>query len=473
MFFGLGRKKQEALADKMEQEGNQDYWSIVRAQFKKNILAVWSLRIFYVILFIAIFTDFIANEKPIYCVMKAMDDERNYIVEKNPTTGEMDTATVTYWPIFRQYMIDLGLAKEWSPRFKIKKWHEHGEDYVTAFFPPITYSSGTLDKKNIHYKSPFDDQQPKNKKAKLKTYRGWHYLGTDNLGRDVASGMVHGTRTAMLVGIVSMSIALLIGIFLGALSGYFGDDRLKVSRIRIALNIVAFVVFVFYGFIIRSYAFSDGIKEGSILGQLGTTILIFFGLFGLANLLVMPLKLLKFLGKKVSIPMDILVMRFIEIVNSIPVLILILAIVAIIETPSILYVMAIIGLVSWTGIAKFIRAELLRVRRLKYIEAAQAFGYSELRIILRHAIPNGLAPVLIAAAFGIASAILTESFLSFIGVGVPAEQVTWGSLLSLSRGNPSAWWLAVFPGSAIFITVTIFNLLGEGLTDALNPKLKE
>jgi len=114
----------------------------------------------------------------------------------------------------------------------------------------------------------------------------------------------------------------------------------------------------------------------------------------------------------------------------------------------------------------------LRVRNLEYIEAAQAFGFSNFRIILRHAIPNALAPVLIAIAFGIASAILTESFLSFIGVGVPAEQVTWGSLLSLSRQYSSAWWLAIFPGMAIFFTVTIFNLLGEGLTDALDPRTK-
>jgi peptide/nickel transport system permease protein len=180
------------------------------------------------------------------------------------------------------------------------------------------------------------------------------------------------------------------------------------------------------------------------------------------------------LGAKTAVPVDILVMRLIEIVTSIPVLILILAILAIIKTSSIYYVMAIIGAVSWTSIAKFIRAELLRVRSLEYIEAAQAFGYSEYRIILRHAIPNALAPVLIAVAFGIASAILTESFLSFIGVGVPPEQVTWGSLLKASRdAGIKAWWLAVFPGVAIFVTVTIFNLIGEGLTDALDPRLKQ
>jgi len=99
-------------------------------------------------------------------------------------------------------------------------------------------------------------------------------------------------------------------------------------------------------------------------------------------------------------------------------------------------------------------------------------GYSEFRIIVKHALPNALSPVLIAIAFGIASAILIESTLSFIGVGVPAETMTWGSMLAAARQASSAWWLATIPGFAIFMTVTLYNLLGEGLTDAMNPKLK-
>ncbi len=135
--------------------------------------------------------------------------------------------------------------------------------------------------------------------------------------------------------------------------------------------------------------------------------------------------------------------------------------------------MAVIGFTSWTGIARFIRAELLRVRSLEYIEAANALGFSSTRTLLRHAIPNSLSPVLIAVAFGIASAILVESILSFLGIGVPAETVTWGSLLSTARKYSQDWWLAVFPGFAIFITVTVFNLIGEGLTDALDPRSKK
>jgi peptide/nickel transport system permease protein len=135
--------------------------------------------------------------------------------------------------------------------------------------------------------------------------------------------------------------------------------------------------------------------------------------------------------------------------------------------------MVIIGLTSWTEIARFTRAEFLKIRNLEYIQAGQALGYSEARIIFRHALPNGIAPALVAIAFGIASAILIESGLSFLGIGVPADVVTWGSLVNAGRENFQAWWLVVYPGLAIFITVTIYNLLGEGLRDALDPRLKK
>ena len=193
----------------------------------------------------------------------------------------------------------------------------------------------------------------------------------------------------------------------------------------------------------------------------------------IGNLLAFPLKLIPFLKKRISIPVDLIISRFIEVMISVPLLFLIISISAIVSHPSIYIVMTIIGLTSWTSIARFIRAEMLRIRSLEYIEAARALGYSEGRIILRHAIPNALSPVLITIAFGIAAAILIESTLSFLGVGVSPETVTWGSLLAEARQSSSAWWLAILPGTAIFMTVTIFNLIGEALTDALDPKLKK
>lgn len=226
---------------------------------------------------------------------------------------------------------------------------------------------------------------------------------------------------------------------------------------------------------VRSYALSDAlsVSVSGFLVQLLISLVIFAVIMIIPNLITPLLKKVPFLGKQVSIPMDILISRLIEVKVSVPTLLLILSICAIMSKPSIFITMVVIGFLGWTGIAKYVRAELLKVRSLEFIEAAQALGLSEWRIITKHAIPNSLTSVLITIAFGVAGAILTESSLSFLGIGVAPEQVTWGSLLSAARSNASAWWLAVFPGMAIFLTVTVFNLLGEGLTDAMDPRLKQ
>jgi peptide/nickel transport system permease protein len=434
----IGVKKEKDLAEQLAQQEamSQSYWSIVRRQFRKNRMAVWSLRFLYLLLFISLTADFIANERPLYCKIEGK----------------------TYFPVLKQYAVDLGLTT-WEAEFFQKKWQDH--NYESVIWAPIPYSPSTLDKKNTNFVSPSGNQRVPSKRFR-------HWLGTDQLGRDVAAGMIGGTRIAMLVGLISMSIATIIGIFFGALAGYFGDDRFKISRIRLLLNLIAIFPALFYGFIRRSYTISQG--------KIGFQLIISFGIvllcFLIANIIAHYANRIPALGKKITIPLDIIVMRLIETVNSIPGLLLILSIVAIIEQPSILYIMAIIGFIRWTGIARFIRAELLKIRSLEYIEAAEALGYSQWRIILRHAIPNALTPVLISIAFGIASAILLEAFLSFIGIGLPPNQITWGKLLNLARTQFDAWWLAIFPGFAIFITVTLFNLLGEGLTDALDPRLK-
>jgi peptide/nickel transport system permease protein len=133
--------------------------------------------------------------------------------------------------------------------------------------------------------------------------------------------------------------------------------------------------------------------------------------------------------------------------------------------------MAILGLTGWVGVARFIRSEFFKLRNLDFVVAARALGVSNASVMFRQILPNALAPVLVTASFTVASAILAESALSFLGIGVPADLVTWGSILAVSEQNTFAWWLAVFPGFAIFFTVTAYNLLGDGLRDALDPRL--
>lgn len=428
--------------DITKKKNDQGYWAYVNKQFRRKKTAVVSLYIVFVLALVALLAPFLANEKPLVCKYK----------------GEL------FFPVLKELAVDFGIG-EFQAQFQNVDWKKL--DYDMVVFPPIPYLPMNQDNDNIHSKSPFDEQV-------VPSMRFHHWFGTDELGRDVLAGMIHGTKIAMTVGIVSMLIASILGILLGSLAGFYGDENFLVSRVRLWGNVLFLFFAFFYAFAARSYAITDAL--GNSLGQgffqLFISLIIFIAVIGLGNLIIMPLKKIPALGKQVAVPFDLIIMRVIEVLNSIPTLFLILLIISIVRKPNLYVIMAIIGLTGWTGIARYIRAELLRVRNLEYIEAANSLGFSNAYILFRHAIPNALSPVLISIAFGIAGAILTESTLSFLGLG-PADTVTWGQLLSYARQIPQAWWLAIFPGFAIFITVTTFNLIGDGLTDAMDPRLKQ
>ncbi|HSY76909.1 MAG TPA: ABC transporter permease [Bacteroidia bacterium] len=441
-IFNPAKRADDALQKVEGAAPSQGYWMMVRKQLRKNRLAVYCLRVVYFLVVLALFADVLANEKPLAC------SYNNHV----------------YFPVFRSYTVSMGI-NQWPAELQNAEWKKL--NYSWSLFPPIPYLPGNIDEANVHSVSPFAAQQ-------VKSTRWRHWLGTDELGHDVFAAMIYGTRIALMVGVIAMSIATLIGLILGAMAGYFGDDRLKISRIGLLFNALFFMLGIFYSFGIRSYVLSDALASSSLafFGQVLISMIILVAVMAIGNIISLLFNRIPFLGKKVSIPVDIIVSRIIEIMISIPTLFLIIAIVAIAK-PSLMLVMLVIGATTWTGIARFVRAELLRIRSLEYIEAAHALGYSEVRTIFRHALPNALSPVLIAIAFGIASAILTEATLSFLGIGVPADTLTWGALLSEARSKPTAWWLAIFPGIAIFITVTVYNLLGEGLTDAMDPRLRK
>ena len=169
--------------------------------------------------------------------------------------------------------------------------------------------------------------------------------------------------------------------------------------------------------------------------------------------------------------MDSLVMRFVDIMLCFPSTFLILTVIAFIG-PSIWNVMFVIGVTGWMGVCRLVRAEFLSLRERDFVVAARALGAGDARLIFRHILPNAMAPVLVAAVLGVAGAILTESGLSFLGLGVQPPTPSWGNILTAGKDNIDvAWWLSFFPGIAITLTMLGYNMLGEGLRDALDPRL--
>ena len=170
---------------------------------------------------------------------------------------------------------------------------------------------------------------------------------------------------------------------------------------------------------------------------------------------------------------DTVVMRFVDMVISFPRLVLLIAIVALFESNSIFLIMAVLGLTQWPGTARIVRGEVLSLREREFIEAARSLGFSRRRIILRHVIPNALAPVIVTATLGIGNVIVLEAGLSFLGLGLQPPTPSWGSMVSDGRGYLlDAWWISTFSGLAIVLTVVAFNLVGDGLRDALDPRLR-
>jgi len=219
-----------------------------------------------------------------------------------------------------------------------------------------------------------------------------HFFGTDDLGRDIFSRMIYGARISLTVGFISVVIILIIGTFLGIVSGFYG-------------------------------------------------------------------------GK-----IDYAIMRFTDIVLCFPTFFLILLIIAFLE-PDIYNVMIVIGLTSWPGLARLVRAEVLSLKEREFILVAKMMALSNIKIFTVHILPNIISPIMVYSSLAIGGAILTESSLSFLGLGVQPPMPSWGQILTSGKDYIYiAWWLSVFPGIAILLTVLSFNLLGEAVRDVFDPK---
>jgi len=291
---------------------------------------------------------------------------------------------------------------------------------------------------------------------------GVYILGTDDLGRDVFARMLQGSWVSLTVGFVAVGIAVIIGIFLGGISGYYGNRHIRINQLIAGGFLTASAILLI----------TDLIWAGAVFFLCGLAcILISILTKKSANAKIKPAWARLWYFNTISI--DTVIMRFVDIMLCFPSFFLILTVVALLPA-SIYNIMIVIGLTSWMGTTRFVRAEFLSLREQDFVAAARALGLEDLRIIFRHVMPNAIAPVLVSATIGIATAILTEAGLSFLGFGVPPPHATWGNILSSGKGFIfDAPWLTFVPGIAILIVVLSFNLFGEGLRDVMNPKLRE
>jgi len=428
--------------------------SFIRKLFRSRASFFAGILIGFII-FLALFAPIIATDQPWYISYKG----NNWFPAFSSLTNPNRSVTLSN---------EITGTKE-VLQFNLVEWKSLPADFV--LWAPVPYAPNKPDILNRDFTGPFDEQVMKDEKGHISKARFLfrHHFGTDQLGLDLLSGIIHGSKISIQVGFISVSIAAIIGILLGALAGFWGDYHLKVSKWRLTLIIPFILIGFFWSFISRSYILRDAMESGIIpfLWQLSISLFIWFGIIWIIYYLTGKIFTKKNRSQVISIPLDTLILRFTEVFNSIPKLIIIITIASLFREKSVGIVMVIIGLTSWTGIARFTRAEMLKTRSLPFIEAAKASGLSPFRVIFKHALPNAFAPVSIEITFTIAAAILIESGLSFLGIGVPDDVITWGSILSAGRQQFDAWWMVVFPGAAIFLTVLSLNILGEKLREAI------
>lgn len=333
-------------------------------------------------------------------------------------------------------------------------------------FSLVKYKPYTPDYANSNYISPLQEQlEFRNGSKVVLKWNNWHWLGTNKLGEDVLSGIVNGARVSICVGFFSMFLAVSIGLVIGIFAGYFGNETLTAKTGEIIFFLIALIPSFFYSSVISDLIISSTYKSSMLVFLFRV---VFSGLvFSILMFAFLKVRKnfssFKVLSRKHFIPIDNLLMRATEVVISLPALIIIFAFAAVIK-PSVFNLIIIIGFISWAEVARIVRAETLKIKSSGYIDAARALGFSDTIIIFKHLLPNVFPMTGSIALLIFASAILSESSLSFLGIGIPYQTVTWGTLLASAREQISAWWLIVFPGFMLATTIMSLYQIREELS---------
>lgn len=375
----------------------------------KKILHKWDLWILAAFICIAILSPFLAGNRPIFCVSSkgitfpVSDDATNHRWQQNPLC-------------------------------------QHGCKWI----PLISFSPGDIDRSNKGAGPSFP--------VSGNSWRSHHWLGTDDLGRDVASGLIHGTSVAMITGVLAVFLSFIIGICAGMFGAYSRHLKPEIGILQLLLVIFGGLLIWFYGLGSWSYSGDSALWKISSLAILALWIYICFQI---------PANSGKW--KSMSLPLDELLVKVLEIRKSLPGLLIIMALSTIIPSQSLWILAGVIALLGWTDFARLARAETLAAMGENYVKSLQMLGIPSRVILFRHILPNSLPTLGAAACFSIAGAVLLESSLSFLGMGLPAEKASWGKMLAEGR-NMQQWWLVVFPGFALFLLVLALNKTADRIS---------
>ena len=363
-------------------------------------------RFLWLFLLIGLFNGLIANQKPIF---------------------QLHEGSV-HFPAFGDVWADWTFTKRIRPKPTYEGW---------TIPAPIRYAYNTIDEKHMSFTKPGESQN-------VLSLWHRHWLGTDGLGRDVAAGLARSLFNSTKVGLLATILAIILGTLIGALAAIFGDHKIKVNYFQGFVYLILAVYLCYYIIL--------ALKLWSGLYFLVALVILF--LFFVNGIIWKHLKL-----KQVALPFDQLTSRLIEIRRSIPGLVWILACLPLFKTNSSMNLVLVLAFIGWTTFARVARAETLNIINDGYIKYIEAVGVGSRRLLFKHVLPNIKDSLITMGVFALGSNILLEAGLSFLGLGLEADEISFGSMLSVAKGNLTAWWMVIFPGGLLFMILFSLRLL--------------
>lgn len=383
----------------------------------------------------ALFADFLCSEKPIYVVYK----------------------NKTYYPLFATQTAFDSLPNTRSGK---QIW----QNIADADWKHIPYEKATWTL------CPFDTKYPGKQKLQkpfskeiVQNQTFTHYLGTDVQDIDVFASMIQGAKTSLSVGVGGLLLLSFLGLSLGGMAGYFGDTKLIFTRgQQYGLLLGVFMGF-FYGF----YLFRFDIENAFVSQEIGQGLLYLLRSFSIFIAVILcftwlgkKIGFIAFFAKRKAFPVDNIITQLTDIQMSLPIMLLVVSL-SLMLPRSVISLILIIGFASYMGLARLVRSLTQQIRNLPYIEAAQALGFSQIRILWQHILPNILPTIITVMILNLADLILLEASFSFLNIGLPLDAVSWGKILNQARSNPEAWWLFAFPALTIAATAGALKILGR------------